>query len=159
MLLQAAVWNGALAVGAGVLANIVSEWLTFGPVAPFIVAIPCLVIAGIVVATQWEENYAKTPVKFAPACASGLRAIATSPRIFLLGILQSCFESAMYIFIFLWTPVLAPAHPSFGMVYLIFVVCFSRIKMKLSMLKRKGMKIGQITGSNFHLLSFQNGNF
>ena len=122
---KAAVWNGALAVGAGVLANVVAEWLRFGPVSPFVLAIPCLVGAGIVVCATWQENYSKTPLKFGPSCMQGLRSIGTEPRIFLIGVLQSCFESAMYIFIFLWTPVLAPAEPSFGIIFSSFMVCIT----------------------------------
>ena len=30
-----------------------------------------------------------------------------SGRVLLLGVIQSCFEAAMYIFVFLWTPALA----------------------------------------------------
>ena len=38
--------NGILAIGAGLIANIVAEWAHFGPVAPFILAIPCFIISG-----------------------------------------------------------------------------------------------------------------
>jgi hypothetical protein len=32
-----------------------------------------------------------------------------------LGLLQTIVESVMYIFVFLWTPVLMPAQPPLGM--------------------------------------------
>ena len=53
----------------------------------------------------------------------GLRNIVLEPKIFLIGIIQSLFESAMYIFVFIWTPVLAPGHPSLGIVFSSFMVC------------------------------------
>ena len=34
------------------------------------------------------------------------RLVTSNEKVLLLGIIQSCFESAMYIFVFLWTPAL-----------------------------------------------------
>ena len=120
---KATFWNGVLAVLAGIIANVSAEWLDLGPVSPFMLAIPCLIVSGLVVATQWKENYGKQQVKFGKSCFNGLRNIVTDSRIFLIGIIQSLFESSMYIFIFIWTPVLDPANASLGIVFSSFMVC------------------------------------
>ena len=120
---KASMWSSILAIVAGVVTNVVAEWMKFGPVAPYILAVPCLIASGVIVLTQWDENYAKQKPEFARACAQGFKVILSEPKIFVLGIIQSFFESAMYIFIFLWTPILAPAKPSFGITFSSFMVC------------------------------------
>ncbi len=120
---KASMWNGILAIVAGVITNIVAEWMKFGPVAPYILAIPCLVGSGIIVAVSWEENYSNKKVNFIASCQGGFREIVTEPKLCVIGIIQSLFESAMYIFVFLWTPVLAPGKPSFGITFSSFMVC------------------------------------
>ena len=39
-------FNSILAIGAGLIGNISAEWIGLGPVAPFIIAIPCFVASG-----------------------------------------------------------------------------------------------------------------
>ncbi len=120
---KATVWNGGLAISAGVLANVVAEWCNFGPVSPFLLAIPCLVATCCVVSATWQENIAKKHVRFSKSCMDGLKEIMTEPRIFLIGTIQSLFEGAMYIFIFLWTPILDPGKASLGITFSSFMVC------------------------------------
>ena len=121
---QAQVFNGVLAIAAGVLATLVAEWMSLGPVSPFLCAIPFLVISGVYMAVAWEENYSTQPkTSFNKSCSAALREIVTEPKIFLIGAIQSLFESVMYIFIFIWTPVLSPAQPPFGIVFSCFMVC------------------------------------
>ena len=123
---KATVWNGVLAIVAGFIANIVAEWFGFGPVSPFMLAIPCLVVSGVVVSSKWPENYSKQQVLFKKSCSEGLQKIATEPRIFLIGIIQSLFESVMYIFVFIWTPVLDDPKGgtvSLGIIFSSFMVC------------------------------------
>ena len=115
--------NGSLAVVSGLIANAVAEWLNLGSIAPFMLAVPCLLISGIVVITNWEENYGTETLYFKSACISGLREIGDSQKILLLGAIQSLFESVLALMIFLWTPVLAPGEPSFGIVFSSFMVC------------------------------------
>ena len=115
--------NSALAVGSGVLANTAAEWLKLGPVAPFMMAVPCLLVSGIVIMSTWEENYGTQNLQFKSACIAGRREIGDSQKILLLGAIQSTFESVLAIIIFLWTPVLAPGRPSLGIVFSSFMVC------------------------------------
>lgn len=116
-------WNGILAIVAGVASNMAAEWLGFGPVVPFVMAIPCLVACGALVASQWPENYGNQQVNFRRTYINGLKTILRSEVVALLGLVQSLFESVMYIFVFLWTPILDPSHPPLGMVFSCFMVC------------------------------------
>uniref|UniRef100_A0A3B1IH99 Molybdate-anion transporter n=1 Tax=Astyanax mexicanus TaxID=7994 RepID=A0A3B1IH99_ASTMX len=95
-------WNHALAVGAGLVANMFAEWFELGPVAPFLLAIPSLV------ASQ---------ARFCRNCLEGLRCLLSDRRVLLLGGVQAIFESVLYIFVFLWTPVLEPHGPPLGIVF------------------------------------------
>lgn len=115
--------NGSLAVVSGLVANAAAEWLQMGSIAPFMLAIPCLLISGIIVITTWEENYGTEVLHFKATCISGLREIGDSQKILLLGTVQSLFESVLALMVFLWTPILAPGHPSFGIVFSSFMVC------------------------------------
>merc|ERR1712015_157766 len=74
---------------------------------------------------SWEENYGNRKSDFSGSCMEGLRIIFKDEKVFLLGGVQSILESCMYIFVFLWTPVLdVPSHPlPLGMVFACFMVC------------------------------------
>lgn len=115
-------WNGILAINAGIVANVSADGLDFGPVAPFMLAIPCLIAGGFIVLRLWPENYGNSSAHFCASCREGLRLIVTDKKVLLLGIIQSLFESVMYIFVFLWTPILDPAKPPLGMVFSSFMV-------------------------------------
>jgi MFS family permease len=117
------VWNGALSVLAGFIANMISEWFHFGPVSPFMLAIPFLLISGIIVMSQWQENYGRQTIHFRKSYMDGLREILSEERIFFIGAIQSLFESVMYIFVFIWTPVLNRDKPPLGIVFSCFMVC------------------------------------
>ncbi|CAB1330145.1 unnamed protein product [Coregonus sp. 'balchen'] len=49
---KAASWNHGLAVGAGLVANMLAVWLHLGPVVPFLLAVPCMGACGWVVLTD-----------------------------------------------------------------------------------------------------------
>lgn len=117
---KATFYNSVIAICAGFIANLLSEWLSLGSVAPFIVSIPFLVIAGILIQCTWTENYSKTAASCS-GCMASLRSIVTNRSIFLIGAVQAMFESVMYIFVFLWTPVLLPANPPLGIVFSSFM--------------------------------------
>ncbi|KAJ8347130.1 hypothetical protein SKAU_G00285310 [Synaphobranchus kaupii] len=144
---RAAGWNHGLAVGAGLVANLLAEWAGLGPVAPFLLAVPCLVACGWVVLWDWGRAEAEGGVgedqsgpllgapstaaaaaippgpklsaraRFWRACLEGLRCLLSDRRVMLLGAVQALFESVLYIFVFLWTPVLDPHGPPLGIVF------------------------------------------
>ena len=121
--IKATLFNSLISVAAGFVANCVAEWFGFGPVAPFIVAIPFLIAAGVLIQLTWNENYGARSNKVFQPCFESLRHIVTNPRVKLIGAVTSFFESVMYIFVFLWTPVLDRANAPLGIVFSSFMLC------------------------------------
>ncbi|CAG0899302.1 unnamed protein product [Cyprideis torosa] len=83
-------WNGILAIFAGVVANVVAEDLQFGPLAPFIVAIPVLMACAVAIQTGWHENYGQSTFSFRTSCMEGLYKILDSRLIFLPVFVAEC---------------------------------------------------------------------
>ena len=132
--------NSIIAITAGIIANAVSDWFGFGPVAPFVFAIPFLVLAGLIIKCSWNENYGKKGKIVKPCCES-LRLIVTDRKIFITGAVQALFESVMYIFVFLWTPVLDPAKPPLGIVFASFMACIMLGGQIFEGLSMRGIKV------------------
>ena len=129
--------NGLVAVIAGLIANTAAD--SYGYVAPFVVAIvPLTAVAGAVFFT-WPENYGNQQLNFSASLQKGFKLILSDSRIAALGMGQSCFEGAMYTFVFMWTPALksveeaaaeASGHESkqstsqyLGLIFAVFMVC------------------------------------
>ena len=119
---KASFWNGILAILAGLTTNLLCDWIGFGPVAPYMLAIPFLITAGAIVGTGWNENYSGHKIRFRKLCSEGFKYIVTEEKIFMIGAIESLFESVIYIIIFLWTPILEPGKPSLGVVFSTFMV-------------------------------------
>ena len=121
--------NGVLAIGAGIVANYLAESLKYGPTAPFAVAIPCFALCFLIVALTWKENYGNPQTRLWQSYKEGAGLIWQHRPILWVGLVQSIVESCMYIFVFLWTPVLlVPASgndgaPPLGMIFSCFMVC------------------------------------
>jgi len=98
-------------------------------------AIVFLVVATLIVWTTWTENYGDSRINVSDNLTKAVNAIkgGQSPdfrisfvgphcsslsmadsRILLLGSVQSLFEGAMYVFVFLWTPALAEDAEEFA---------------------------------------------
>ncbi|NXC06749.1 MFSD5 protein, partial [Orthonyx spaldingii] len=113
---RVALWNSGLAVAAGLVAELVAEGLVLGPVAPFLVSVPFLVLSGIFAGKNWDENYGRNR-PCGKACGEGLRSLVSDPRALLLGLVQALVESILLIFAFLWTPVLEPHGIPLGIAF------------------------------------------
>jgi len=131
-------WNGIIAILAGIISNVTAETLGYGPVAPFVVALLPLVACGFMVVNTWEENYGNRKNNFGSSCLDGLRIIFADEQILLLGAVQSLLESCMYIFVFLWTPVLDTGSTPLGMVFSCFMVCIMVGSALFSILSNRG---------------------
>jgi len=131
-------WNGILAIVAGIISNVTAESMGFGPVAPFVVALVPLLICGVMVVNTWEENYGDRKSNFGGSCMEGLRIIFSDSQVFLLGSAQALLESCMYIFVFLWTPVLDTGSTPLGMVFSCFMVCIMVGSAIFSILNNRG---------------------
>eukprot|EP01038_Epipyxis_sp_PR26KG_P011573 gene11573-15496_t len=96
--------NGLAAVIAGLIAN--SAASHFGFVAPFVVAMIPLTIVAIFVSLTWQENYGNQQLNMLASLSKGFDLVRKDSRIAALGLGQSCYEGAMYTFVFMWTPAL-----------------------------------------------------
>jgi MFS family permease len=96
--------NGLVAVIAGLVANTAAE--SYGFVAPFILALLPLTCVAFLVSFTWEENYGNAQLDMFASLSKGFSLIRSDSRIAALGAAQSCFEGAMYTFVFMWTPAL-----------------------------------------------------
>ena len=101
--------SGAVAIVAGLVASFLAASVNL--VAPFDASMLLLLVGGGIIATRWRENYGVTDANARPTSGwesfgKAWRLLVASERVLLLGVIQSCFESAMYIFVFMWTPAL-----------------------------------------------------
>lgn len=120
---KATFFNATLAILAGLLSYILVSILEFGPVAPFIIAIPFLITTSICVMLMLNEHYIHN--KRTTASASMKKSVIlwiTNKKIFTLSIAQSFYEGVMYLFIFIWTPALEPLKPPLGLVFSSFML-------------------------------------
>ncbi|TRY79466.1 hypothetical protein TCAL_08927 [Tigriopus californicus] len=99
--------NGLLAILAGLVANFSAETLGYGPVAPFMIAVACFALCLVVIIATWDENYGNPDSHLLQSYKEGLSLIMNHRHILFLGLVQSIVESCMYIFVFLWTPVMS----------------------------------------------------
>jgi len=121
--------NGVTAIVAGSMGAMVRTHFD-SLVAPFDLAIVFLLIAMAVIASMWPEN--KGEVSLVTGSSSGrskfseaMEVLQADHKIVLLGCIQSCFEAAMYIFVFMWTPKLEPLFTPLphGQVFGCFMAC------------------------------------
>mmetsp|Transcript_18584 Transcript_18584/g.36420 ORF Transcript_18584/g.36420 Transcript_18584/m.36420 type:complete len:434 (+) Transcript_18584:370-1671(+) len=114
--------SSVAAVAMAFLAGAVSNY--GGYTAPFDTAIGFLVVGALVIMRLWRENYGNASITPGGNFAVGWVVMASNPRIWLLGAVQSCFEGAMYIFVYLWTPILEGTANDDGMPHSIIFACF-----------------------------------
>merc|ERR1711936_1434038 len=74
-------------------------------------------------------------------------------KILLLGCVQSLLESCMYIFVFLWTPVLDTGSTPLGMVFSCFMVCIMVGSALFSILNSRGFSEAVILKNCLLLMS------
>ena len=99
--------NGIMAVVAGLVADLFARWLQLGPPSPFGVAVPVLISVVVLVLALWGEGGKadKGELKIEEikkSLTDGLKAI--TPDVFLIGTIESLFESSLFVFVFIWTP-------------------------------------------------------
>ncbi|GJD08767.1 Molybdate-anion transporter [Galdieria sulphuraria] len=97
----------------------------FGKVAPFDASILILFIMSLVIYMKWDENYGDNHKDSKVGFHCALQSLFAEQRIWLLGVFQSCFESVMYIFVFMWTPALqltSSTNIPHGLVFSCFMV-------------------------------------
>ncbi|KAF4659690.1 hypothetical protein FOZ61_004548 [Perkinsus olseni] len=125
---KATLGNGTAAIVAGVLSHFAA--VKYGPIGPFQLSAFTLVVCGVMIILFWNENHGGSPTATAPsspfsgmmrAMAEALKVALAQPSVLLCGLVQSCFESAMYVFVFMWTPAL-PESMDPGTVFTDFMI-------------------------------------
>jgi len=98
--------NSLIAITAGLFSDFLVQGLSLGPLAPFIVAVPCLGVGLVIISCTWTENYG-TNTSVLETYKEGAKIILADLSIMKVGIVQSLVESSMFIFVYLWTPTLS----------------------------------------------------
>ena len=116
------------AVVAGVIADVFARWLSMGPMSPFVLAVPIFAIAVVLILWLWKENsgevkkISRETIK--KSCGESIKTIGRNVDIFLIGTIQSLFESVLFIFVFIWTPALDVFYDiPLGIAFASFMVC------------------------------------
>lgn len=115
--------NSVVAIVSGLVAGFVKE--TFQTMtAPFDTAILLLAAGGIIVFFTWTENYGNSSVDLKESFIAGFNTLRKDMKVAALGVGQGMFESAMYIFVFMWTPTLDKTIPNLnhGLVFANYMV-------------------------------------
>jgi len=139
--------NGIVAIMAGIMAGFARD--SFGPVAPFDVSLVLLIIGTSIVAFTWEENYGDKNSNVGATMWTAWGRLKNDRKIILLGIIQSCFEGSMYIFVFMWTPSLEGTSKSpilHGWIFATFMICVLTGSTIFGYLIRTGHKVERFTG-------------
>lgn len=151
--------NSIVAILAGELGQIMANLQPLTPLVgqvhyggytgPFDTADVCLLICLVLMMTLWSENFGQSS-KEAASDDSGMQgaftAICESPAILLCGLVCSLFESAMFIFVFNWTPLLmedGQPDPPFGHIFAGFMI-MSMLGSRLFSLATQFASIEQI---------------
>jgi len=121
---KAGSFTGFLAIVAGIVSQICAETFNLGPVSPFLLAIPFLLISSYLIARTWKEHSYSSSSNHQSCVAPLYYIFVKDPILLILGLIQSLFESVMYTFIFSWTPIISDLNPPLGIVFASFMLAF-----------------------------------
>lgn len=121
--------SSVVAVVAGFMADVAARWLSLGPVAPFVLAVPVFIASIVCLSVFWNENFSEkkevSQKTLRKSCSEGLKTILQDFDLFLVGAIQSLFETVLFVFVFIWTPALNVFHDiSLGVAFASFMVSF-----------------------------------
>lgn len=114
---QCSVGNGAMAIMAGIVAQVLEDYL--GQIGPFQGAV-ALTALSLVLILSWEENYGEKnnathdDSSITENFFHGWRTTISDSRIWRIGLTQALSEGAMYTFVFNWVPTLLSLNPPGG---------------------------------------------
>lgn len=101
--------NGVTAIAAGLLAQLLTANLRMGSIGPFRGAIGLTALALLQI-LSWDENYGDRQAQVGASLRLALVRMSSQRSLWLLGLVQSLFEGAMYTFVFNWVR-RQPARP------------------------------------------------
>merc|ERR1719219_1749974 len=146
-----------VAVSAGVITGYAASYR--GPVAAFDCSMIMLTIGTLIVAFTWQENYGQVNLNVGQTLSHSLAAMRNDPKIIVLGMIQSLFEGAMYLFVFMWTPAIddiAPREINHGWMFANFMLScmigtelFSRASKLISVEKVMIIVLGGASATMF----------
>jgi len=127
--------NSFIAILAGIITSFAVGYyqkhnLVDGPneIAAFDCSAITLIIACVAIHLRWkQENYGDSQINMKQSLSNALELFQSDRRIILVGVIQSGFESAMYLFVFMWTMALESARGEehgaidHGMVFAVFM--------------------------------------
>ncbi|CAE8678944.1 unnamed protein product [Polarella glacialis] len=108
-----------------------SHIFTGGDTIPFDMSAAVLLVAVVLIAFSWEDNYGRDAsaatgqeTGLMQSAMEVLRLMAAQPDVLRLCALISCFEGAMFSFVFNWTPALGngPVKTPHGLVFALFMM-------------------------------------
>jgi hypothetical protein len=144
----ASIGNGLLGVVAGIMAQSLAD--SFGNIGPFQAAIALTAVGMVIIIPTWSENTAhdeKSDKKGEEEGASfgqAIEGILTKPAILYVGLIQACFEGAMFTFVFNWVPTLMNTYSEgIGAFFGIQGIVFSLFMLSISV---GGSLFGILTG-------------
>jgi hypothetical protein len=126
--------NAGSAVVAGMVGHLVIEVLPCASrnrfACAFDVAVVSLLGASLVAATRWGERYGDQLHSTGESLLKSYRTIRASRPLVALGLVNSFYEAALYVFVFLWTPALerrsrqgdGTSNMGHGLVFSIFMI-------------------------------------
>lgn len=153
----AAFLNGLTAIISGLIGNVVVSYFSYA--APYGVAVVFFAISAYYIQMNWGENYGNTETKnekekekekkSSSALVEGISVVLKDFTILSVGLIQSFFESAMYIFVFLYCPILEEAHKlsgykdelPFGLIFAGFMICIMIGSRIFNILTQKQWKV------------------
>ena len=122
--------NASTAALAGILGHFAVEYLALSGgnryAAPFNAATVPLTLASIIASLRWSERYGDQQTTAGVSLARSWSTIWRSRTLLTLGLVNSLYETALYVFVFLWTPSLerrAHHQIAHGLVFSIFMLC------------------------------------
>ncbi|GAX17455.1 hypothetical protein FisN_5Hh103 [Fistulifera solaris] len=100
--------DSIVAILAGQMAGMAA--LRRGSTGPFELSTAILLTGGLLTSLLWKENAAsRTDKSESNTIRDAVQVVKKDPKIMLVGIVQSLFEAAMYIFVLQWPPAMAKA--------------------------------------------------
>jgi len=117
--------NSNLAIGAGIFADFLVRDLDLAPTAPFLAALPPLILSFVIIGVFWRENFGDKSKNLVQTYQKGLAVIKNNTMVMKLGAVQALVESSMFTFVYLWTPTLSTSQRSIplGRIFSCFMVC------------------------------------
>ncbi|KAL6902910.1 hypothetical protein GGI43DRAFT_433090 [Trichoderma evansii] len=105
------------AICSGVLGDGLVQYCD-SPLAPFLASLGCCIGAGVLILIAWRENYGTIDACKGCPEAQTLKhrmfVALTNPKVTALILASSCFEGAMYLFVFFWPAALKSARVKSG---------------------------------------------